>query len=304
MKRSLVLLALVGLSSSVASAQWSDNFDSYATGSIGGLGGWKGWDNAPGAAGIVTNTMSRSAPNSQQIGGGGDSVRVYDNVTSGQWEYRAWMFLSSAWLNSVTDQVTYFLILNEYADLGPYCWSLQLEFDSFLNQVTDFDARPASTPVAIVPDQWVEIVVAVDLDADTFTATYAGSQVSAGQWNIVANCAGTGPLDPVAIRCIDLYASNSTDVFYDDMSLQPVGGGCDPDITTGAVPGQPGYGVPNGVLNNDDFFYFLAQFAAGNLAVADVTTGAVPGQPGYGVPNGVINNDDFFYYLSIFAAGC
>ena len=79
---------------------------------------------------------------------------------------------------------------------------------------------------------------------------------------------------------------------------------CEPDLTTGAVPGQPGYGVPNGVLDNDDFFYYLAQFAGGNLAVADVTTGAVPGQPGYGVPNGIINNDDFFYYLAIFAAGC
>jgi hypothetical protein len=38
--------------------------------------------------------------------------------------------------------------------------------------------------------------------------------------------------------------------------------------------------------------------------VADLTTGAVPGQPGYGVPDGVLNNDDFFYYLSLFAAGC
>ena len=79
---------------------------------------------------------------------------------------------------------------------------------------------------------------------------------------------------------------------------------CKPDITTGAVAGQPGYGVPNGVLNNDDFFYFLAQFAAGNVAVADMTTTAIPGSPGYGVPNGVINNDDFFYYLAVFAAGC
>ncbi len=79
---------------------------------------------------------------------------------------------------------------------------------------------------------------------------------------------------------------------------------CLPDLTTGAVPGQPGYGVPNGLLNNDDFFYYLTQFSAGNLAVADLTTGAIPGSPGYGVPNGIINNDDFFYYLSIFAAGC
>ena len=84
----------------------------------------------------------------------------------------------------------------------------------------------------------------------------------------------------------------------------PRGGSCAPDLTTGAVPGQPGYGEPDGVLNNDDFFYYLAQFAAGNLAVADLTTGAVAGQPGFGVPNGVLNSDDFFYYLIIFAQGC
>ena len=62
--------------------------------------------------------------------------------------------------------------------------------------------------------------------------------------------------------------------------------------------------MPTGIPNNDDFFDFLAQSAAGKLAVADLTTGAVPGQPGYGVPNGILNNDDFFYYLAIFAAGC
>ena len=79
---------------------------------------------------------------------------------------------------------------------------------------------------------------------------------------------------------------------------------CDPDLTAGAVAGTPGYGAPNGVLNNDDFFYYLAQFAAGNLAVADLTTSAIPGSPGYGTPNGMLDNDDFFYYLAIFAAGC
>ncbi|MEZ6232833.1 MAG: GC-type dockerin domain-anchored protein [Phycisphaerales bacterium] len=84
----------------------------------------------------------------------------------------------------------------------------------------------------------------------------------------------------------------------------PASAGCAPDLTATAVAGQPGYGVPNGVLNNDDFFYFLAEFALGNLAVCDLTATAVPGQPGYGVPNGVLSNDDFFYYLGLFAAGC
>ncbi|MEZ6234522.1 MAG: GC-type dockerin domain-anchored protein [Phycisphaerales bacterium] len=78
---------------------------------------------------------------------------------------------------------------------------------------------------------------------------------------------------------------------------------CEPDLTTGAIAGMPGYGVPNGVLNNDDFFYYLALFAANDPA-ADLTTGAIAGMPGYGVPNGIINNDDFFYYLALFAVGC
>ncbi|MEZ6235543.1 MAG: GC-type dockerin domain-anchored protein [Phycisphaerales bacterium] len=79
---------------------------------------------------------------------------------------------------------------------------------------------------------------------------------------------------------------------------------CRPDLTTGAVPGTPNYGVPNGAINNDDFFYYLQQFAAGNDHVCDMTHGAVPGEPGYGVPNLILNNDDFFYYLQIFAEGC
>lgn len=79
---------------------------------------------------------------------------------------------------------------------------------------------------------------------------------------------------------------------------------CRADITTGAIPGVYGYGVRNGVLNNEDFFYYLTQFAGGNLGVADMTTGAIAGQAGYGIPNGILNNDDFFFYLTIFAAGC
>ncbi len=97
------------------------------------------------------------------------------------------------------------------------------------------------------------------------------------------------------------YQSISHDLAFE---LYADGLKCEPDVTTFAIPGSAGYGVPNGVLNNDDFFYYLSQFASGNLAVADLTAGAIPGAPGYGVPNGVINNDDFFYYLSLFAAGC
>jgi hypothetical protein len=84
---------------------------------------------------------------------------------------------------------------------------------------------------------------------------------------------------------------------------------CTPDLTGSAIPGAPGYGVPNGVLNNDDFFYFLALFAqasgcTGCPSPPDLTTTAIPGSPGYGVPNGLVNNEDFFYYLQVFVQGC
>lgn len=79
---------------------------------------------------------------------------------------------------------------------------------------------------------------------------------------------------------------------------------CRPDLTTTALPGTPGYAQPDGVVNNDDFFFYLSAFAAGNLAVADLTAGSIPGQPGYATPDGLINNDDFFVYLTLFAAGC
>ncbi|MEZ6234990.1 MAG: GC-type dockerin domain-anchored protein [Phycisphaerales bacterium] len=79
---------------------------------------------------------------------------------------------------------------------------------------------------------------------------------------------------------------------------------CRADLTSTAILGSAGYGVPNAILNTDDFFFYLTAFAAGNRAVADLTTTAIPGSPGFGVPNGTLNNDDFFFYLTLFAAGC
>jgi hypothetical protein len=165
-------------------------------------------------------------------------------------------------------------------------------------------------------------------DADSISSgTFFSSNVSAASFNN-ASTAGMDQDDPRTLGGLVFNAEILYDADNDNDFEDPTGGGavpgsldqsyaallyvgfagegsaCEADLTTGAIPGQPGYGVPNGVLNNDDFFYYLSQFAAGNVAVADLTTGAIPGQPGYGVPNGIINNDDFFYYLGLFAAGC
>ena len=57
-----IAAALLGFAF-VASAQWSDNFDSYpGNANINGLGGWKGWDNSPNQAPRTSTALSLSAP--------------------------------------------------------------------------------------------------------------------------------------------------------------------------------------------------------------------------------------------------
>jgi len=157
---------------------------------------------------------------------------------------------------------------------------------------------------------------------ETYIAQVEG--VDRQAWPIVGALFSVGPLAPGQTGGVDIFVAApaaspgavlqaivSTQAESDgqtrDVSIQLVTfapSPCRPDLTTTAIPGTAGYGVPNGLLNNDDFFYYLAQFAAGNLTVADLTTTAIPGTVGYGVPNGVLNNDDFFYYLASFAAAC
>ena len=79
---------------------------------------------------------------------------------------------------------------------------------------------------------------------------------------------------------------------------------CPADLTTSADPNNPGFGIPDGVLDANDFFYYLNRFAAGDLAAADLTGSINPNDPGFGVPDGVLDANDFFFYLGLFAAGC
>ncbi|MCW5753897.1 MAG: DUF11 domain-containing protein [Phycisphaeraceae bacterium] len=82
------------------------------------------------------------------------------------------------------------------------------------------------------------------------------------------------------------------------------GGGCPADLSGASDPNDPAYGIPDGVVDASDFFYYLDQFVAGNLAVADLTGSSDPNDPAYGVPDGQIDASDFFYFLDIFVAGC
>ncbi len=79
---------------------------------------------------------------------------------------------------------------------------------------------------------------------------------------------------------------------------------CPADLSGSSDPNDPAYGQPDGSVDASDFFYFLDQFTAQNLAVADLSGSSDPNDPGYGVPDGIIDSADFFYYLDLFVGDC
>ncbi len=243
------------------------------------------------------------------------------------WQLAPWTTAQPGWARSGNTNIAlpFLFKSNGTENLGPHDWvagDVVVHTIDGVNGIGSGDARfvwtsPASGRVFLSGAVWMgrEIGRANHWSIQRNASVLSEGDISDGDPFSRANPAlfsagtgGTAALTNVGVSAGDLIVLqiSKTSSFGDFIGARftIVLSTCRPDLTTGAIPGLPGYGTPNGTLNNDDFFYYLSQFAAGNLAVADLTNGAVPGTPGYGVPNGTLNNDDFFYYLTLFAAGC
>jgi len=199
--------------------EWSDNFDSYASGSqLHGQGGWYAWDNNSATTAYVTDDQSRSSPNSVEIkwnsGVSEDIVHTFSNVNSGKWRIVAWQYVPSG-MQGGTD----FILMNTYVEgsghTNLYEWSLQLEFRASTGLVTDLDNTAKTLP--LITDEWVQIRVEIDFDADWQVIYYDNDELNAKSWT-----AGTSPGGAKNLACVDLYAgtATSTPVYYDDMLLE------------------------------------------------------------------------------------
>lgn len=205
----LLLSALI----SPAWADWTENFDSYPLGSgLHGQGGWHGWDGNQGADAYISDLYSRSAPQSVKIEAASDMVHEYTGATSGVWVYTAWQYIPPEFSGT-----SYFILLNQYHDLGPYNWSTEVRFESSSHTVVS-DSDGSTLP--LITGQWVELRVVIDLDSDTQTFYYGGTQLYSLSWT--EGLTGGGDLN---IAAVDLFANSASPVFYDDLSLifqQPV----------------------------------------------------------------------------------
>jgi hypothetical protein len=283
MKKVLALAILAGLAGAANAQSFTEHFDDPTFSVVPIPANWVTVNNAPNGPGLNPDWQVRGdGAVFAAFEGTGYAFANY-NGTTGLGDISTWL-MSPVVTFSNGDTISFYTRTVDFPSF-PDRLSVRISTAGASTNPADFTTdlltiNPSLTTSGY-PNVWTQYTVTVN-------------STGSGRFAFWYNVTGGGPSglnsDYIGVDLVEYTAAG--------------GGGCDPDITTGAVPGQPGYGVPNGVLNNDDFFYFLAQFSAGNLAVADVTTGAVPGQPGYGVPNGVINNDDFFYFLAIFAAGC
>jgi hypothetical protein len=196
-------------------AQWSDNFDTYVTGSqLHGQGGWKGWFNAPAAGALTSNVQALSVPNSVDIAGGSDLVREY-SISGGVWTYSGSVFVPTAHTGT-----SFFILMSDYSDAGTNMhWSVQMNFDSATNLVNDASPNGGTpTPVPLVKGQWVPFSVDIDLVADTKVVWYNSQMVLSSRWRDQAGGATGATL---SLGAVDLYANNTSSVFYDNLNVVP-----------------------------------------------------------------------------------
>lgn len=244
MKNSHILggaLALL-IAASGASAQWTDNFDSYPAGPL-NSGGWDGWDGDASAYGIVTTNEFRSAPNSLQANGTVDAVYNFNGAyTAGQWAVTGWVYIPSD-----MDDLTYWIIQNDYTHGGPYDWTVEVAMDPINGEVIEDiqDIYGDGTNVLpLITDQWVEIRSEFDLD-NNHVATYYNDQLLAeGDIDI-------RDLGPIEIANLDIYGPQANPAYHDDISVAVTGGDCFADFNG------------DGLVNTQDFIAYLGAWAAG-----------------------------------------
>jgi hypothetical protein len=260
---------LLCASGSVGASEFADGFESYSAGlGIHGQGGWKGWDNVASVDARAANLYAHTDRQSVEILGATDLVHEFD-LAGGKWVVTAWQYVPSG-----SSGVTYFILLNTYSDGGPYDWSIQTQYDMTAGTVTPYSGAVGEPP-RIVLDQWVQIKVVIDLDANTFEEYYNGAQIAAGVWD---------DDEHGALQAIDLFGNGASSVYYDDIRIDsgaaPVTSPCFPrpayDSGWIATPfGSPSefytISLKHGLGGNTDDYVVDLQMSVSGIAGPNLT---------------------------------
>lgn len=100
----------------------------------------------------------------------------------------------------------------------------------------------------------------------------------------------------------DPSTEQSGTIYWDDLEVVQLPP-CPADLTTTSDPNSSGYGLPDGQIDAQDFFFYLDLLTSGDNQ-ADLTGSSDPNAPDYGAPDGTIDAADLFFYLDQFVIGC
>ncbi len=217
-QRAATLAAVMFVALTVAGADWSDDFESYAAGStIANQGQWETWDRStdPAANAQVVDTRAASGTNSLRIVGSSDIVQLFQDVNAGVWAVRA-----KAYVPSTQTGALYFILLNAYThgQDNPKNWSVQLAMSATSGTVEDAGGSAGGpgigTVLPLVVDAWAEIVVEIDFDNNFHSIYYNGDVLRYG-------FLFAGGVDSqIGLGAIDLWSSGSTESYFDDVAVE------------------------------------------------------------------------------------
>ncbi|MCL5279076.1 MAG: PA14 domain-containing protein, partial [Planctomycetes bacterium] len=199
----LVALAIGGISAVASASVFTEDFESYPVGNLHGTNGWKGWDNAAGATGKVSTAFAHSGTKSVEILSASDFVHEF-KLAGGKYTFSIWQYIPSGGTG-----ISYFILLNTYADAGTDDWSIQTQYNLATGAITCWHGGIGGA-TEILFDQWVEIKLLINLDKNAFEEYYGGTLIAFGQWD--DNTHGT-------LQAVDLFGNGASSIYYDDLQI-------------------------------------------------------------------------------------
>jgi hypothetical protein len=218
-------------------------------------GGWDVWFQNPAAAGRINTNFNHTPGGSRSLevsgagvgGSGCDIVQWHQGASAapgnpglynpafgpggypgqtpggppglGAWQYRAWNYIPSGFPTGTASH--YFIVNDQYNHASTAQWILQIQFNHVAGTVSD-DQR-ATNAAPIVYDQWVELIVTIDLDNQCLSAVYNCIVIASGPL-YVAGWHGVPSTVPPQIANLDLYTVGATS-YWDDITLVRVPNG-------------------------------------------------------------------------------
>jgi hypothetical protein len=246
------MLAAMLCLSVTASAQWSDDFDSYAPGPLTPQSNWVIW---PGGNDVdVTNLYAQSGSQSIQLGPLSDVVQQFAQYT-GKYTFKAWSYIPSTYTGQG------YFIMNDTWDGGTstFEWCVQCYYNQPDNTFHGWAGSGSDLSFApYTVDTWNEIQVFYYFDDDWMTVVFNGhicddpavaDHPTLGPGYTISGGTFGGGSQQVGLEAVDLFSDTGNELYYDTCSFDTM----QPWLDIKCNGGDKGVVVPSGTNTKLDF---------------------------------------------------